>query len=51
MRLHGATQRTPGLRLVADNFYGVEHRSLCRRATRPGLRSWRRFSTRRVPPA
>ena len=24
MRLHGATQRTPGLRLVADNFYGVE---------------------------
>jgi polar amino acid transport system substrate-binding protein len=24
MRLHGAAQRTPGLRLVADNFYGVE---------------------------
>ncbi len=24
MRLHGAVQRTPGLRLVADNFYGVE---------------------------
>jgi polar amino acid transport system substrate-binding protein len=24
MRLHGAAQRAPGLRLVADNFYGVE---------------------------
>lgn len=24
MRLHGAVQKTPGLRLVADNFYGVE---------------------------
>lgn len=24
MRLHGAAQKTPGLRLVADNFYGVE---------------------------
>ena len=24
MRLHGAVQKTPGLRLVGDNFYGVE---------------------------
>jgi len=24
MRLHGIAQRTPGLRLVPDNFYGVE---------------------------
>ena len=24
MRLHGAAQKTPGLRLVPDNFYGVE---------------------------
>ena len=24
MRLHGAVQKTPGLRLAADNFYGVE---------------------------
>ena len=24
MRLHDAVQKTPGLRLVADNFYGVE---------------------------
>jgi len=24
MRLHAAAQKTPGLRLVADNFYGVE---------------------------
>lgn len=24
MRLHGVAQRTPGLRLVPDNFYGVE---------------------------
>ena len=24
MRLHGAVQKTPGLRLVPDNFYGVE---------------------------
>jgi polar amino acid transport system substrate-binding protein len=24
MRLHGAAQKTPGYRLVADNFYGVE---------------------------
>jgi polar amino acid transport system substrate-binding protein len=24
MRLHGAVQKTPGLRLMADNFYGVE---------------------------
>lgn len=24
MRLHGAAQRTPGYRLVPDNFYGVE---------------------------
>ncbi|MEA2929086.1 MAG: polar amino acid transport system substrate-binding protein [Hyphomicrobiales bacterium] len=24
MRLHEAAQKTPGLRLVADNFYGVE---------------------------
>ena len=24
MRLHAAAQKTPGLRLVQDNFYGVE---------------------------
>ena len=24
MRLHAAAQKTPGLRIVADNFYGVE---------------------------
>jgi polar amino acid transport system substrate-binding protein len=28
MRLHGAVQKAPGYRLVADNFYGVEQSAI-----------------------
>ena len=49
-RLSDVVARTPGIRLLPDNFYGVEQAIIVRKATRRCSMSSTNSSTRRAPP-